>query len=80
MDFIVPFAVELIAFDVACFQFFVAHFSALLICAFVEPCMNFQARFRRGRGDRLDHDFQSLQRNALPVPCDVAETATNGKV
>ena len=73
MDIIVPFAVKRMAYDMTGFQFCVAHFSALLIRAFVEPRMDFQAGFRRRRADRLDHDLQRLQGNALPVPGDVAE-------
>jgi len=46
MNFIVPFAMKVIAFDVAFIQFLIAYFSAFLIHTCIDPRMDFQSRFR----------------------------------
>src|SRR5260370_9539197 len=73
MDFVVPFAMIRIAFDIALSQLLITYFPALLVGALVDPRMDFQSRFCGRRADRFNHDFQGLQRRPLPVPRNVAE-------
>ena len=73
MDFLVPFTMIRIAFDVAFSQLFIAYFPALLVRAFIDPRMDLQPRFCGRRTNRFNHDLQSFQRRPPPVPRNVAK-------
>ncbi len=54
VDLIVPFAVECVPLDGAFRQLLIADSPAFLVCPFVQPGMDLQARLRGRRADRFD--------------------------
>ena len=73
MDFVVPIAVEFVAFDDAFRQLAVGNLDAFRIRFFIKPCVDFQPGCRACVADAGDHNLACFKRNALPVPGNVAE-------
>ena len=73
MDFVAPFAVESVSFDLDFGEFFPADLSTFFINLRIQPGMHFQSGGGRRGADETDNDLQSFQRDTLPVASDVTK-------
>ena len=72
-DFVVPFAMEFVAFDRYVGEFFIGDFDSRLVRVFVKLGANAQTRLGCHAADQVHYDLASQQRAASPVVGDVAE-------
>ncbi len=64
---------ELISDDLYFRELIIGDLEFIGVVLFVQPGVNFEARFGACAGNQVDHNLQSLQGNALPVAGDVTK-------
>ena len=77
LNCVVPFGMEVVAFDVEALHLGVTHLDTLLVRPRVESTLDFQSGLGCRRADQLNDGKTISQRTASPVLGDVAKHAVN---